>query len=144
LARFSRRLVASADGRFEMGAVLAGLALVAGLAWLTHWTYAVLAAGFLLVAYTSSEPLSAPVPEVPLWMSRSSGRLFLSASALLGLVVPIVAGIVWFRWWWGFAGSLVGLPSASFLSTALPNHVLRIALGFLIAGLGIALLLAGR
>ena len=85
-----------------------GLGFVALLARLTSWPFAFYCYGALSAALATHQARSATPFDVPLWMSGSRGQLFLYLMAIFSICSPPLLGIIWFQWWWGFAGWVLG------------------------------------
>lgn len=110
---------------------LAGLMCVVALAWLTTWAFAVFCFGILSAGFAAQQARGARPWELPLWMSSGGGTLFLQLVSLLGVVLPLLVGVVAFRWWWG----LVAYPLATLgagLTSAIAPGVVRLLIGLLL------------
>jgi hypothetical protein len=120
---------------------LIGLGFVALLAWLTNWPYALYCHGALMAGMGAHQASSASPLDVPLWMSAGGGRLFLTLVKLVSLLSPLVLGLVWFRWWWGFAGYACGAVGAGLTFPILPM-IVRLIGGLLLSVVTLVLILA--
>ena len=120
---------------------LIGLGFVGLLGWLTNWPFAVYCYGVLMAGVTAHQAGSASPLDVPRWMSSAGGKVFLLLIGLFSLVSPLLIGVIWFRWWWGLAGYVLGGLGAG-LSQPVLSGILRLLLGLLLSfGAGVALAL---
>jgi TPR repeat protein len=113
----------SAEVRIQMrrlSFIVAGLVCVAALGWLTSYAFAVFAYGALLAATTSDGAVSRPAYAPP-WMSTGGGRAFLALVQILGFMLPLLIGVVWFRWWWGFVGLALSVLSVPLIQPKIPG-----------------------
>ena len=109
-----------------------GLGFVAVLGWLTNWSYALYCYSVLMAGVAAQQARSATPLDVPLWMSSPGGRVFLSLVGLVALASPFLLGAAWFRWWWGFAGYVLGGLGVGLSMPLLPG-VARLFLGLLLS-----------
>lgn len=108
-----------------------GLAFVVLLGRLTTWPYALFCYSVLMAGAAAQHLDSAGTQDVPLWVSSSGTKLFLLSVGLFALASPFLVGLIWFRWWWGLAGYVLGGLGTGLSMPLLPS-LARLFLGLLL------------
>jgi hypothetical protein len=111
---------------------LIGLGFVALLCWVTNWPFAVFCWGVLMAGVAAHQAGSASPLDLPGWMSSGGAKLVLSLIGLFSLVSPFLIGVIWFRWWWGLVGYVLGGLGAGLSQPILPG-IPRLLLGLLLS-----------
>lgn len=107
--------------------VLVGVGFVALLAKATNWPFALFCYGAMITGVATEQLLrnSWNPLDVPIWVSSANGKLFLRVIGIICLISPLLIGIIYFKWWWGFVGLvLAGIGTA--MSTYFTNSVLAL------------------
>lgn len=110
---------------------LVGLGFAAILAWLTSLPFALYCVGAVMAGVYAHQSKRAPIGALPPWASAPIGRVLLQVVGVACLVTPLLIGLVWFRWWWGFAGFPLGALGAGFILPSLPGPA-RLLLGLVL------------